>query len=417
MINQKSVKSVESKKLNKNFGFIDEEYNLANIPGLILNNFGIKSNKKLPLDVIGNDNHQFNKVVLFVIDSFGYNVFEKYYQESTFLTKMYHEGIVSKLTTQFPSTTSSNITTLHSGEPIGQTGISEWFYYEPVIDNIFSPLIYKQAKCQEVLEIEQEKLLPNRNLYSQLKVKSYVFQYQLFNEGPYSHFMNRGSEARSFTNYVEGLKDLSSVLNKPESSYCYFYISEFDDITHKNGPDSVEAISCLFDIFKALDDFFVAIENAKLQDTLFLLTADHGHTTVKKEQAIYLNQVYPEILPYLKRNKAGSIMAPAGSFRDMFLYVEEDYLDWVLEFLRDKLKGKAEVYKVKDLIDKGLFGANISNRFLERIGNLVILAYPDEAIWWYEENFFIVKHQGMHGGLTKKEMEIPFLAYPYKMLK
>jgi hypothetical protein len=46
---------------------------------------------------------------------------------------------------------------------------------------------------------------------------------------------------------------------------------------------------------------------------------------------------------------------------------------------------------------------------MARVGNLVILPYRGEAVWWYEKDRFEQKFRGHHGGLTPQEMEIPLL--------
>jgi hypothetical protein len=43
------------------------------------------------------------------------------------------------------------------------------------------------------------------------------------------------------------------------------------------------------------------------------------------------------------------------------------------------------------------------------VGNLVVLAYRHESVWWYEKGKFEQHYYGHHGGLTPQEMEIPLL--------
>jgi hypothetical protein len=53
----------------------------------------------------------------------------------------------------------------------------------------------------------------------------------------------------------------------------------------------------------------------------------------------------------------------------------------------------------------------ISTRFLARAGNLVILPYRGESVWWFEKDKYEQRFRGHHGGLTKQEMEIPLLSW------
>jgi hypothetical protein len=74
-------------------------------------------------------------------------------------------------------------------------------------------------------------------------------------------------------------------------------------------------------------------------------------------------------------------------------------------FLAKRLEGKADVVQTEALIADGYFGPSVSERFLERVGNLVILPYRYESVWWYEKDKFDMQFLGHHGGLTPQEME------------
>ncbi|MEP7284147.1 MAG: hypothetical protein ABI947_00100 [Chloroflexota bacterium] len=53
-----------------------------------------------------------------------------------------------------------------------------------------------------------------------------------------------------------------------------------------------------------------------------------------------------------------------------------------------------------------------SATFMGRVGNLVILPYKYESVWWYEKGRFEQDFFGHHGGLTPDEMETILLALP-----
>ena len=114
---------------------------------------------------------------------------------------------------------------------------------------------------------------------------------------------------------------------------------------------------------------------------------------------------------FIKSNRSGQLLVPAGSPRDMFLYIKDDLLDEAQDFLVKRLAGKADVVKTESLITDGYFGAEVSSRFRERVGNLVILSYRYESVWWYEKDKFEMKFYGHHGGLTPQEMETILYSY------
>ena len=131
-----------------------------------------------------------------------------------------------------------------------------------------------------------------------------------------------------------------------------------------------------------------------------------GHDPAR---TVYLNRVLPEVERWMERGPGGRPKVPAGSPRDFFLHLRQDRFDEALAAIRGALTDVAEVRPVRDLVAAGYFGdAPPSRRFLDRVGNAVILPRPGRAVWWHEEGRFESRHPGDHGGLSPEEMEIPF---------
>jgi hypothetical protein len=143
------------------------------------------------------------------------------------------------------------------------------------------------------------------------------------------------------------------------------------------------------------------------------MTADHGQVEIDPKTTIYLNinPGFAGVERFLKTNRKGQMLVPAGSARDMFLYVKDDLLDEAQAFLATRLDGRADIVKTEYLMNEGYFGPEISTRFRERVGNLVILPYRYESVWWYEKNKFEQLFCGHHGGLTPQEMETILYSY------
>ena len=164
---------------------------------------------------------------------------------------------------------------------------------------------------------------------------------------------------------------------------------------------------------RMMEELFYKKLSGKVGQTLVVLTADHGQVEVDPLRTIYLNKLDIDIEQYLQRNQRGKLLIPAGSARDMFLHVKEERIDEVVALLQKHLADRAEVYCTEQLVAQHFFGSTQPSRaFLTRVGNVVILPYQNETVWWYEGGKFEMHFQGHHGGLTPEEMEIPLLLLP-----
>jgi hypothetical protein len=363
------------------------------------------------------------KVVVFLLDAFGWNFFEEFRKESDFLSGLCDCGSAAKLCTQFPSATACNVTTMNTGMSVAEHGVFEWFYYEPRVGEVIAPMLYSCGKriherdsLKSDASLKPGDIYPNKTLYKSLLdhgVRSYTFQDHAYAISAYSDAVFEGAQRYGYVTPADGLVNLAHYLiNKPSKAYFYYYFDRIDSISHVYGTGSKELKAEATAFFASLEKVFWDEVKDKVDHTLFVLTADHGQISINPDRCVYLNLDFPGLEKYLRRSVSGRPLAPAGSCRDMFLYVREDCLDEALGFLRNELDGKAIVVKTGDLIEAGYFGrGRISEALAGRLGNLVILPLDGESAWWYEKGLFEIKYLGHHGGLTRQEMEIPFLAW------
>ena len=116
---------------------------------------------------------KYDAVVLFFIDAFGWRFYERF-QDNAFIKRIAKYGKIEKLTSQFPSTTAAHVTTMHTGLPVGMSGVHEWYYYEPQVDRIISPLLFSFAGTKERDTLNTKKvnaatIYPKGILYPELK--------------------------------------------------------------------------------------------------------------------------------------------------------------------------------------------------------------------------------------------------------
>jgi predicted AlkP superfamily pyrophosphatase or phosphodiesterase len=365
----------------------------------------------------------YDTVMLFLVDAFGWRFFEKYAGSYPFLKELVDHGVVSRITSQFPSTTAAHVTTIHTGLPVGQHGVFEWQFYEPQVDAVVAPLLFSFAGTQQretlkASNIDPHTLFSTTTIYQQLQqhgVASYVFQPKEFAFSSYSRVVLGGATVVPYRTLPEALVNMGDLLDQQRSrSYFMLYFSTIDTICHTYGPASPQLEAEIDTFLTTLDRLFTPILRKRQRDTLFILTADHGQIEVDPQTTLYLNldPAFADVQRFTKRNRNGELLVPGGSPRDMFLYIKDELLDEVHAYLAERLVDRAEVYKVNDLIAQNLFGLeSVSPTFQARVGNLVILPLEHETVWWYEKDKFEQTFRGHHGGLTPQEMEIPLVLY------
>lgn len=397
----------------------------SHLPALVRDALVGDSTSPLTPALLSDSHHKFDKVVFFLIDAFGWRFFEQYGDRYPFLQHFIKHGRVSKLTSQFPSTTAAHVTTLFTNQIVGQHGVFEWQYYEPKLDAMIVPLLYsfsgeEQPELLRGTGIDPHEILPTSTFFETLQaldVTPWIFQDNTYLRSTYSATMTRGAKASGYKTLAEVLVNLRLRMSKTPSPAAFFlYIDTFDATLHRYGPGSPQIEAEADAMFTILDRAFLQQIDGAFANTLFLLAADHGQMWVDPKTTIYLNQTpqFSQIRPLLKENRRGDVLAPGGSPRDMFLYVKEPLLGEAKALVAAAVQGRADVYTSDELIAEGLFGPQPpSPTFLSRVGNLVILPRKNETVWWYEKDRFEQKFYGHHGGLSPEEMEIPLLMYHF----
>ncbi len=364
-------------------------------------------------------------VIFFLVDAFGWHFFERYRDKYPFFRHFQDNGRIARLDSQFPSTTACHVTTIHTGLPVGQSTVFDWQYYEPKLDTIIAPLLFSKAGIhkRENLRssgVRPEEIIPTRTLYQELKkegVTSHIFQHKAFTPSTFSNVVFKGAATHPYGTLSEALVNMESVITgSPKPNYLFFYFAPIDDICHHYGPDSLQFEAEVDSFFRVLEQQFFNRFAGKLKNTCFIMTADHGQTAVDPATTIYLNTdpAFSGFKKHVRTNKKGETIIPGGSCRNMIIYLKDGVLQEAQAFLSERLAGKADVLTIQQLIEAGLFGKGpLHPGFVDRAGDLMILPYKSESVWWYEKGRFEQRFYGHHGGLTSEEVHIPFLLHPF----
>lgn len=421
MIHQDSLNAVRASRFSKSFVKpLYESFCFANIPTLVSGALSGDGSHKLTSAVMEGYGKPFRNVVVFLIDAFGWRFYEQYRESSAFLRRFEKDGRELVLTSQFPSTTSAHVTTMHTGLPVGKSGVFEWYYYDPTVDDIVMPLLFSfgrdRKRRNSLLDagITAETILPAGTFYQRLAaqgVRSMVFQNREYAESPYSQAVLKGAQIVPVSSFQHSLDGLVDDLERAQGSNYYFvYCDNFDAALHHHGPGSAEAHREVTQILEALERSFMQRMSGRTRDTLVLVTADHGQVEIDPGTTFYVDRAFEGFQDLMRTGARGNLLAPGGSPRDFFIYVKQERLAEAHELLSRELEGRAEVRLVSELVESGLFGPTPEKRLLDRVSNLVVLPYPGHSVWWSGGGVYDNQFWGHHGGLTPQEMEIPLAA-------
>jgi hypothetical protein len=328
------------------------------------------------------------RVAVLLLDAFGLRFLHRH-DDHPLLERLQ----VTPLRSQFPSTTTAHVTTIHSGLPVQDHGLYEWNVLEPELGEIICPLRFNLAgsKISGDLEgrLDPAVLLPGPTLYESLGVPCFVLQPQAIADSVFTRQATRGATVHAFDTPADGMQALAGLMGIVEGpAYALLYWDEIDRAGHESGPES--------DAFHqaaraALDAILARLED--LGDVTVLLTADHGQVAVSPERVDYLDELWPELPAMLAQPR------PAGSSRDVFLHVHEEHVDTVLAELPARLGDGARVVRAAELFDR------IGPALAARLGQVAVLAAPGREVWLRSapanERWFL----GQHGGLDPAETE------------
>jgi hypothetical protein len=401
-------------------GFIYPDYgrcSLAELVPTIELMFGIEPDRPiLPRDLWARKGKH-RRVVMLLLDGFAFHHFRDYHAKYPLLNRLAARGDVFPLTSVFPSTTPAALTTIHTGLTPQEHGLPEWTVFFEEIGAVIETLPFRMLLTHGRDTLLQsggasEMLYHGRTVYQALKqvdVPSHVFTYTDYAESAYSVATQRGANVIPYTGLLDMMTKLRLSLEQAQNwGYFFAYWGAIDSSMHAFGPYSKQHEAAIEELCWTFENEVLAkLSRTASADTLFLLSADHGHMKVDPSRMTYLDQ-YGALEEIYQKSQAGPLIPPTGAPQDVFLFVPPESVDTAIALLERELGDKASVMRMKQAVDLGLFGmGRPSERFLRRTGTILILPKKGQHVW-YRFNKHEFNQKGTHGGLTEEEMIVPF---------
>ena len=336
-----------------------------------------------------------SNILLLIVDGLGDNYLRREGAGGALLAR--RRGAITSV---FPSTTASAITTAHTGWTPLEHGLTGWWTLFGEAGCVGSPLPFQRRGEKAALGVAPAAVYRAGPLFDGLARHSIVVTYRPIVDSTYNlHHCGR-AERRAYDK-LEGLVEqtVAAVKSGPDPKCVYAYWPEFDALSHRYGNASKEARAH----FHAVDAAFGELmDRLAGTDTLVVATADHGFVDSTGADALDFADA-----PGL----AGLLRYPlCGESRVALCHVQEGRSREFMQRAEDWLGGRGQVRPSRELADEGWFGAGEPHpRINERIGDVALVMHGRTTVkdWVAGEP----RHRlvGHHGGTSEDEMMIPLI--------
>jgi hypothetical protein len=392
---------------------IYEDYSFGNIPDTV--EFLLTGSRRgplLPPDCFGGSYPQPEKVVLFLVDSFGWQFWRQYERRFRTTSRVARHGTLTPISALFPSTTAASVTTLNLGVLPAAHAVYEWNIYVPAYGDVIQSLAFTplgrraQDACLRLGYDPRALTAVHETIHRRLAasgVRSLQFCHSSYADSAYNGIASAGAEIVRHATLAQALVQLKEALVEIEGKALLgFYWAAIDSIAHVHGPGTPYHAAEIASFWRTFDDVFRDIDSP---DTLYLFTADHGHVYADAHETFNLNERLPELVDCLAVSPTGNRIYPNGSPRDVFLHVRPESRDRVLDLLHRTLDRIAHVMPVDAALEQGLFGPQpVCEEMRRRLGDILILPRLGHFVWWREPGILVNTFNGHHGGLTREEV-------------
>lgn len=390
---------------------------LVNLANSVLMNFNVVPIHE-PLG-INSLPHVRKNMVLFVVDALGYGNLAHIEKNSEELKNVLKNFRREKLTSTFPTTTATALTSLVTGTYPVEHGMLGYIMYLDRF-NTFANMINLSpiGFPRDILVshgLNPSKFLPVKTIFQRLSdanVETWTVTSNAFKNSGLSKMHHQGSSIRGYSDIVEMFSQLKNLIRKSRRElfvFCYWGLS--DMYGHLYGTSSEEYCFGIELLIKMLYERVICrLDKSILDDTVFMVTGDHGQINTSWKNECTLNTSDEMVREYFS-------MPPFGDSRTVYMNVCGK--SGFKNYFSDRYGEKFHLLTRDECVEKALFGpiseSNCVNGIivgnnLRRTGNYVAIAHSRYSLN-YKYTTEDRRQQGKHGSLTESEIFVPLLVF------
>ena len=337
-------------------------------------------------------------IVLLVIDGLGYD-----YLTRAGAGGALHRHLKARLTSVFPSTTATAVSTFLTGVGPQQHALTGWHAWLRELGCLAATLRFRPRHGGEPLSkagIAPRSVFTAEPMFDRLAARSYVVSPDKIIDSDYNVAHCGVAERRPYKELPELFLKLAEIVRSgSERKFIHAYTYDLDATAHTFGCASPE----LQQTFRRIDAAFARfMDEIAGTDTMVIAVADHGFIDSPKPACIELED-HPQL--------AQTLMLPlCGERRAAYCYVQPGQDAAFEHYVQTRLADCADLYRSSDLIAQGWFGLGPANpRLAERVGHYTLVMKDAYTIkdWILGEQRYLTV--GVHGGVSAAEMHVPLI--------
>lgn len=314
-----------------------------------------------------------------------------------------HALMHGTMTSVYPPTTASAITTFMTGLAPQQHGLTGWFMHFRALGAVtavlpFIPRYGRQPLSRSGVSIES--LVDCTSFFDRIATPSVTLQPAAIANSDFSRHLARGAERVPFATLEDFAVRLKQYCRRQgEARYVYAYWSEFDRLAHMHGPSSEVVARHFHELDAVVTDVAATCADS---GTLLIVTADHGFIDSGDDERIDLDN-HAEL--------ADTLSLPlCGEPRSAYCYVRPRAYDAFKAYVDREFAQFAVAVSSEQLIEDAWFGLGQAHAELAaRVGDYTLQMRGRYTIRDRIAGESDLRLNGVHGGVTAAEQMVPLL--------
>lgn len=349
----------------------------------------------LPVEEVG----RFRNVVLLLIDGLGWEFLQQ--QDDNLIS----DAVRTRLTSVFPSTTATAITSYMTGLTPSEHGLTGWFTYLRELGSVATVLPFRPrhgGPSYSAMGIPPERVFHWPNVFERMQASSSVVTPHYIVDSDYSRATAGPAQRLPYRDLDGYFHAIEQALRTPaDRRYVYAYWPELDSLCHVHGTTSKQVRQHFEALCTGLEKLLAGYRDG---ETLLLLCADHGHIDTAPASTLDVES-HPHLVQCLS-------LPLCGEPRAAFCYVHADRAETFERYVAEELADQCRLVPRAELLDSGLLGGGSAHAELHhRVGDYLLLMQDNRVIRDRLPGQEKLVQVGVHGGLSAQELFVPLARF------